>query len=96
MVSPVVGQRHRRLYVVVAVLLALWALALLALNLPLIPDTYWYSYYAIDYSLGFLRRGLAGELVVCCPARTNSLSSGWVAGSRAWLSSLRSPSWLGG
>ena len=67
MVSPVVGQRHRRLYVVVAVLLALWALALLALNLTLIPDTYWYSYYAIDYSLGFLRRGLAGELVGLLP-----------------------------
>ncbi|MBJ7399421.1 hypothetical protein [Mycolicibacterium sp.] len=67
MVSPHVGKRRRRCYVVVAVLLALWAAILLALNLTLIPDVYWYSYYAIDYTLGFLRRGLAGELVGLLP-----------------------------
>lgn len=67
MVSPVVGTRHRRLYIVMAVLLALWAVTLLALNLTVIPDTYWYSYYAIDYTLGFVRRGLAGELVGLLP-----------------------------
>lgn len=67
MVSQVVGQRRKRLYTVVAVLLAMWAAALLALNLTLIPDTYWYSYYAVDYTVGFLRRGLAGELVGLLP-----------------------------
>jgi hypothetical protein len=67
MVSQVVGQRRKRLYTVVAVLLAVWAAALLTLNLTLIPDTYWYSYYAVDYTVGFLRRGLAGELVGLLP-----------------------------
>lgn len=67
MTSPVISRDHRRLYVVVAVVLALWAAALVALNLTLIPDTYWYSYYAIDYTVGFVRRGLAGELVGLLP-----------------------------
>ncbi|MGV0993347.1 MAG: hypothetical protein ACOYB7_13965 [Mycobacterium sp.] len=67
MISPDMGKGHRRAYVIVAVFLALWAAVLLALNLTLIPDTYWYSYYAIDYTVGFVRRGLAGELVGLLP-----------------------------
>lgn len=67
MVSPVTGGHRKRLYIVVAALLTLWAATLLALNLTVIPDTYWYSYYAIDYTLGFVRRGLAGELVALLP-----------------------------
>lgn len=67
MTGPVISRERRRLYVVVAVVLALWAAALVALNLTLIPDTYWYSYYAIDYTVGFVRRGLAGELVGLLP-----------------------------
>lgn len=65
--KPVVSPGRRRLYVIVAVCLTLWASALLALNLTVIPDTYWYSYYAIDYTVGFVRRGLAGELVALIP-----------------------------
>jgi hypothetical protein len=67
MTSPVVSRDRRGLYIFVAVALALWAAALVALNLTLIPDTYWYSYYAIDYTVGFVRRGLAGELVGLLP-----------------------------
>lgn len=63
-----VNTRHSgRLYIVVAALLAVWAAILLAVNLTVIPSTYWYSYYAIDYSLGFVRRGLAGELTGLLP-----------------------------
>lgn len=67
MASPVLSKGRRRLYVVLAGLLACWAAILTALNLTLIPDVYWYSYYAIDYTVGFLRRGLAGELVGLLP-----------------------------
>jgi hypothetical protein len=65
--KPLSSQGRRRLYAVIAVLLALWATALVTLNLTVIPDTYWYSYYAVDYSVGFVRRGLAGELVGLLP-----------------------------
>ena len=50
-----------------AVLLALWAAVVTALTVTAVPDLYWYSYYAIDYTLGFVRRGLAGELVGLLP-----------------------------
>jgi len=66
MISPV-GTGRKRLYIVIATFLALWASVLVALNLTVIPDTYWYSYYAIDYTVGFVRRGLAGELVGLLP-----------------------------
>lgn len=58
---------HRRRYVVIAALLAAWAAVLFVLALKVIPDFYWYSYYSVDYTLGFLRRGLAGELADAIP-----------------------------
>jgi hypothetical protein len=67
--SDVSTRGARRPYVVIAVLLALWAAVLLALALTVIPDTYWYSYYAIDYTVGFVRRGLGGELVGLLPGQ---------------------------
>lgn len=92
---------RRRLYMVIAGLLAVWAAILLALNLTVIPDTYWYSYYAIDYTVGFVRRGLAGELVGLIPGDDAFLkqrigrwvSSGafWIAlGVLAWWTAVRS------
>ena len=48
-------------------LIALWLLLLLATAVLLVPEGYWYSYYAVDYSQGFIRRGLAGELVRLFP-----------------------------
>ena len=62
-----ISTNRRRLYIAIAVALTVWAAALVALNLTLIPDVYWYSYYAIDYSLGFVRRGLGGELANLLP-----------------------------
>ncbi len=58
-----ISPRRRRGYVIAAVLLVLWAAALLAIAVTVMPDLYWYSYFAVDYSLGFIRRGLAGELL---------------------------------
>ena len=67
MPSTTVSTDRKRLYVVVAVLLALWAAVILFLAVAVIPDTYWYSYYAVDYTVGFVRRGLAGELIHLVP-----------------------------
>ena len=67
MLAAVISTKRRRLYIAIAVTLTVWAAALVALNLTLIPDVYWYSYYAIDYSLGFVRRGLGGELANLLP-----------------------------
>ncbi len=47
----------------------MWAAALLALSATVIPDMYWYSYYSIDYTVGFVRRGLAGELAALLPGQ---------------------------
>ena len=67
--ADVITDRRRRFYVTVGVLLAVWAAALLALSATVIPDMYWYSYYSIDYTVGFVRRGLAGELAALLPGQ---------------------------
>jgi hypothetical protein len=61
------SEDRRRLYVILGVALAVWAAVLTALTVTVVPDVYWYSYYAVDYTLGFVRRGLAGELVGLLP-----------------------------
>jgi hypothetical protein len=55
-------------YVGIAVAIAMWSTAVLlfAINILSI-DAYWMSYYAVDYTFGFVRRGLAGELVGLVP-----------------------------
>lgn len=68
MPSTTVSTDRKRLYVVFAVLLVLWAAVILFLAVAVIPDAYWYSYYAVDYTVGFVRRGLAGELIHLVPA----------------------------
>lgn len=67
MPSTTVSADRKRLYVVVAVLLVLWAAVIVFLAVAVIPDAYWYSYYAVDYTVGFVRRGLAGELIRLIP-----------------------------
>ncbi|MGI9161817.1 MAG: hypothetical protein ACR2JI_02670 [Mycobacterium sp.] len=60
----------------------------MALNLTLIPDTYWYSYYAIDYTVGYVRRGLAGELVGLLPGDDDFLKQRvgrWIASGAFWI-----------
>lgn len=46
-----------------ALFLACWTMALIAISLGIAADLYYYSYYSVDYSAGFVRRGLAGELL---------------------------------
>ena len=60
--NPLMSRPRRRFYIVMGLLIAMWAAALVAIALTFIPDLYWFSYYAVDYRLGFVRRGLAGEL----------------------------------
>lgn len=86
---------RRRLYVVVGVLLAGWAAALLALTVTLIPDLYWYSYYAVDYTIGFLRRGLAGEILSWLPGENQFVEQRigrWVS-SGAFIAALACLAW---
>src|SRR5215204_1981060 len=51
------------LYVGIAVAIAMWSATVLFVAINVVPlDVYWTSYYAVDYTFGFVRRGLAGEL----------------------------------
>jgi hypothetical protein len=55
-------------YVGIAVAIAMWSTAVLFFAINIVPiDVYWLSYYAVDYTFGFVRRGLAGELVGLVP-----------------------------
>lgn len=54
---------RRGFFITFTVLLAVWAAVLLTIALTVVPDGYWYSYFAVDYSVGFIRRGLAGEIL---------------------------------
>lgn len=62
-VSPMVrmSKRRQRFFFLWTVLFAVWAVAMVSIA-SVMPDLYYYSYYSVDYSLGFIRRGLAGEL----------------------------------
>ncbi len=93
--AGVLTDRRRRLYVIVGVLLALWAAALLALSLTVIPDMYWYSYYSVDYTVGFVRRGLAGEVAALLPGENYFLEQRvgrWVS-SGAFIAALGVLAW---
>ena len=93
--AEVSASGRRRGYLVVAALLAVWAAVLMALALTVIPDTYWYSYYAIDYTVGFVRRGLAGELVGLLPGQNYFVEQRigrWVS-SGAYILGLAGLAW---
>jgi hypothetical protein len=56
------------MYVGIAVVTAIWSMTVLFFAINVVPlDVYWISYYAVDYTFGFVRRGLAGELVGLAP-----------------------------
>jgi hypothetical protein len=61
----VVGRRRRALlYSCVAAGILLWAAAIVYVAAAVLPaDPYLISYYAADYTFGFVRRGLAGAIV---------------------------------
>jgi hypothetical protein len=62
------GSARPLLYVGIAVAIAGWSTAVLLFAINIVPiDAYWMSYYAVDYTFGFVRRGLAGELVGLVP-----------------------------
>lgn len=101
MPSAVVSKDRSRFYIVVGALLAVWATAFLALAVYVVPDMYWYSYYAVDYTVGFVRRGLAGELVGWLPGEDSFFeqrAGRWVSsglflialGVLAWWVAVRS------
>lgn len=55
-------------YVGISLAIATWSAVVLFVAINVVPlDVYWTSYYAVDYSFGFVRRGLAGELVGLVP-----------------------------
>jgi hypothetical protein len=63
MPDTAVNTGRRGFFITFTVLLTVWAAVLLTIALTLIPDGYWYSYFVIDYTTGFIRRGLAGEIL---------------------------------
>lgn len=73
MVAPISPGR-RRFYWFIGAMTILWVATLIAIALALqhlrylFPDGYFYSYFVVDYSQGFVRRGLAGELAGLVPA----------------------------
>ncbi|BBZ70880.1 hypothetical protein [Mycobacterium paraseoulense] len=68
---------HRLRYVVIGAVVAAWALAVLWFAIKIVPlDVYWMSYYAADYSHGFVRRGLAGELARLLPGHYFAVTLG--------------------
>jgi hypothetical protein len=65
------------LYVGLAVVIAIWSAAVLCFAINIVPlDVYWMSYYAVDYTFGFVRRGLGGELVGLVPGHYFAASLG--------------------
>ncbi|OYN80729.1 hypothetical protein [Mycolicibacterium sphagni] len=60
-------ERRRGFFTTFTVLLVVWVAVLLTIALTVIPDGYWYSYFVIDYTVGFIRRGLAGEILGLFP-----------------------------
>ncbi|OBF08379.1 hypothetical protein A5730_10245 [Mycobacterium sp. ACS4054] len=80
---------HNALYVWGTAAIAAWTAAVLWCAVKVVPlDVYWMSYYAADYAHGFVRRGLAGELVRLVPGDYFSVALGL-----RWLSTA---AFLGG
>ncbi|OBH17458.1 hypothetical protein A9X04_09925 [Mycobacterium sp. E3247] len=76
-------EHARRLrYVGIGAGIAAWAAVMLWFAIKIVPlDVYWMSYYAADYTHGFVRRGLAGELVHSVPGHyfAATLSLRWLS-----------------
>jgi hypothetical protein len=71
------GSARPLLYVGIAVAIAMWSTAVLCFAINIVPlDVYWMSYYAVDYTFGFVRRGLAGELVGLVPGHYFAVALG--------------------
>ncbi|ORA20385.1 hypothetical protein [Mycobacterium arosiense] len=69
--------RHHLRYLGIGAAIAAWSAVVLWLAIDVVPlDVYWMSYYTADYSHGFVRRGLAGELVHSVPGHYFAASLG--------------------
>ncbi|OBG93022.1 hypothetical protein A5697_05855 [Mycobacterium sp. E3251] len=74
--------RRPLMYAGITATIAAWAVVVLWFAIKIVPlDVYWMSYYSADYTHGFVRRGLAGELLRFVPGHYFS-----VALSLRWLS----------
>lgn len=65
------AQLNRRLriaYSIAVLLLAVWLACMVAIAIAFEPEMYFFSYFSVDYTLGFVRRGLAGEMLDLFPA----------------------------
>jgi len=60
--------RRRLVYAIVGLVLVLFMAFYVVLMSLYEPNMQWFSYYVVDYRLGFVRRGLAGEIVDLFPA----------------------------
>ncbi|BBY21825.1 hypothetical protein [Mycobacterium stomatepiae] len=73
---------RKRFYVGFAVTIAIWSAIVLWFAIDIVQlDVYWMSYYTATYAHGFVRRGLAGELVGLFPGHyfAVSLSLRWLS-----------------
>lgn len=60
--------RRTKFYYAVAIGLLVWAVGyVVVLSEVIATAIYWLTYYAVDYSAGFVRRGLAGTIVTIFP-----------------------------
>jgi len=55
--APQRGSARQVAYVGIAVAIAMWSTVVLLFAINIVPiDVYWTSYYAVDYTFGFVRR----------------------------------------
>ncbi|MEZ0350913.1 hypothetical protein [Mycobacterium sp. pR1184] len=75
---------HQRVYIGFAVAIAIWSATVLWFAIDIVQlDVYWMSYYTATYAHGFVRRGLAGELVGLFPGHYFAVSL-----TLRWLSTV--------
>lgn len=92
-----VCDKRARAYAIISIVMLAWTIALILLAVTIFPiSVYWFSYYAVDYKFGFVRRGLAGEIIDIFPAEYYfgaTLTMQWLS-TATFLISLASVLWL--
>jgi hypothetical protein len=91
------ADKRTRVYVLVSLWVVVWAITHVYLVAAIFSNAIlWFSYYVVDYNFGFVRRGLAGELIRIFPFAdyfTAAYAVLW--GSTAvWLIALAALIWL--
>jgi hypothetical protein len=87
--------RRRLGYTLVALFLVLWLVFTVAYVIVYLPQTFWFAYFSVDYRLGFVRRGLAGEILDLFPADlyfTGLLTLRWLV-SALFIIGLTAVAW---